>query len=170
VQVCLVHLVRHSLNYVCCKDRKEVAGDLKSIYQAATLEEAERQLSDFEEKWRSLYPLIARSWRANWAKVAPMFGYPSEVRRAIYTTNAIESLNMTLRAQDQQEPRSVSQRRGGLQVAVFSPQEHQPALDDADCPLEQHDEPVRPPLRGARAVGRAGNQLTYTKSLTRPPA
>jgi putative transposase len=97
VQVCLVHLVRHSLSYVAYKDRKEVAGDLKAIYQAATLQEAEGQLGDFEEKWRSLYPLIARSWRANWAKVAPMFGYPSEVRRAIYTTNAIESLNMTLR-------------------------------------------------------------------------
>ncbi len=104
VQVCLVHLVRHSLHYVSYKDRKEVAGDLKSIYQAATLEEAERQLADFEEKWRPLYPLIARSWRANWAKVAPMFGYPSEVRRAIYSTNAIESLNMTLRKISKNRP------------------------------------------------------------------
>ena len=97
VQVCLVHLVRHSLNYVSYKDRKQGATDLKAIYQATTLQEAERELADFEEKWRSLYPLIARSWRANWAKVAPMFGYPAEVRRAVYTTNAIESLNMTLR-------------------------------------------------------------------------
>jgi putative transposase len=97
VQLCLVHLVRHSLNYVSYKDRKGVASDLKAIYQAATLPEAEGQLAGFEEKWRPLYPLIARSWRANWAKVAPMFGYPSQVRRAIYTTNTIESLNMTLR-------------------------------------------------------------------------
>ena len=97
VQLCLVHLVRHSLNYVSYKDRKGVASDLKAIYQAATLPEAEGQLAGFEEKWRPLYPLIARSWRANWAKVAPMFGYPSPVRRAIYTTNTIESLNMTLR-------------------------------------------------------------------------
>jgi putative transposase len=97
VQVCLVHLVRHSLNYVSYKDRKQVATDLKAIYQATTLEEAERELADFEEKWRPLYPLIARSWRANWAKVAPMFGYPPELRRAVYTTNTIESLNMTLR-------------------------------------------------------------------------
>ena len=97
VQVCLVHLVRHSLRYVAHKDRKEVAGDLKLIYQAATLAEAERQLTHFEEKWLLSYAMIARSWRANWSKVAPMFSYPAEVRRAVYTTNAIESLNMTLR-------------------------------------------------------------------------
>ena len=104
VQICLVHLVRHSLSYVAHKDRKDVASDLKSIYQAATLEEAERQLALFEQKWQQLYPLIARSWRANWAKVAPMFGYPPEVRRAIYTTNAIESLNMTLRKISKNRP------------------------------------------------------------------
>ena len=97
VQVCLVHLVRYSLSYVGYRDRKEVATDLKSIYQAATLQEAEAQLDRFEEKWRSVYPLIGQSWRANWGKVAPMFGYPAEVRRAVYTTNTIESLNMTLR-------------------------------------------------------------------------
>lgn len=97
VQLCLVHLVRYSLNWVSHKDRKEVATDLKTIYQASTLEGAERELGYFEEKWKLSYPLIARSWRENWAKVAPMFGYPPEVRRAIYTTNAIESLNMTLR-------------------------------------------------------------------------
>lgn len=97
VQLCLVHLVRYSLNWVSHKDRKEVATDLKTIYQASTLEGAERELGYFEEKWKLSYPLLARSWRENWAKVAPMFGYPPEVRRAIYTTNAIESLNMTLR-------------------------------------------------------------------------
>ena len=97
VQLCLVHMVRYSLNFVAPKDRKEVATDLKSIYQASTLMEAERQLASFEEKWNQPYPLIGRSWRTNWAKIAPMFGYPTEVRRAIYTTNTIESLNMTLR-------------------------------------------------------------------------
>jgi len=97
VQVCLVHLVRYSLSYVGYRDRKEVATDLKCIYQAATLQEAEAQLDHFEEKWRSVYPLIGQSWRANWGKLAPMFGYPAEVRRAVYTTNTIESLNMTLR-------------------------------------------------------------------------
>ena len=97
VQLCMVHMVRHSLSYVSHKDRKQVATDLKAIYQAATLEEAERQLAQFEETWAASYPVIARSWRQNWARVVPMFGYPSEIRRAIYTTNTIESLNMTLR-------------------------------------------------------------------------
>src|ERR687889_1164850 len=97
VQLCMVHMVRHSPSYVSHKDRKQVATDLKAVYQAATLEEAERQLAQFEEAWATSYPVIARSWRSNWARVVPMFGYPSEIRRAIYTTNTIESLNMTLR-------------------------------------------------------------------------
>jgi putative transposase len=97
VQLCMVHLVRHSLSYVSHKDRKQVAIDLKTIYHAATLEEAERQLDQFAETWDESYPVIARSWRSNWSRVVPMFGYPSEIRRAVYTTNTIESLNMTLR-------------------------------------------------------------------------
>jgi len=74
-----------------------VATDLKMIYQAVTLMEAESQLAQFEETWAGSYPVIARSWRLNWSRVVPMFGYPGEIRRAIYTTNTIESLNMTLR-------------------------------------------------------------------------
>jgi putative transposase len=97
VQLCMVHLVRHSLSYVSHRDRKQVAADLKSIYQAATLEEAERQLEEFAGQWSGQYPLVVKSWRANWARVTPMFSYAPEVRRAIYTTNTIESLNMTLR-------------------------------------------------------------------------
>jgi putative transposase len=97
VQLCMVHLVRHSLSYVSHRDRKAVATDLKAIYQAATLTEAEQQLNQFEETWAESYPVIAKSWRANWSRVVPMFGYPSEIRRVIYTTNTIESLNMTLR-------------------------------------------------------------------------
>jgi len=85
------------LSYVSHQDRKEVATDLKTIYQAASLEEAEGQLSQFEERWAESYPVIARSWRAIWSRIVPMFGYPSEIRRVIYTTNTIESLNMTLR-------------------------------------------------------------------------
>ena len=67
------------------------------IYQAVTLEESERQPAQFEETWAVSYPVISRPWRQNWARVVPMFGYPPETRRAIYTTNTIESLNMTLR-------------------------------------------------------------------------
>lgn len=97
VQLCMVHLVRHSLSYVSHKDRKAVAEGLKEVYQAATLAEAERQLTRFEEAWDSAYPVIARSWRQNWARVVPMFSYPAEIRRAVYTTNTIESLNAALR-------------------------------------------------------------------------
>jgi putative transposase len=97
VQLCMVHLVRHSLSYVSHKDRKAVADGLKEVYQAVTVEEAERQLARFEEAWDGSYPVIARPWRQNWPRVVPMFSYPEEIRRAVYTTNTIESLNMTLR-------------------------------------------------------------------------
>lgn len=97
VQLCIVHLVRHSLFYVSHKDRKEVAQDLKLIYQASTLEEADFELSNFADKWNASYPMVVRSWRANWVRIIPMFSYAPEIRKAIYTTNTIESLNMTLR-------------------------------------------------------------------------
>ena len=97
VQLCIVHLVRHSLNYVSWKDRKAVAADLKEIYTAATDEEAERRLEKFASKWDARFPMISKSWRANWARVVPFFAHPPEIRKIIYTTNVIESLNMTMR-------------------------------------------------------------------------
>lgn len=97
VQLCIVHMVRHSLNYVSWKQRKEVAGDLKAIYSAPTIEEAEYHLERFEEKWNASHPTIGKSWRSNWERITPLFSYPAEIRRAIYTTNAIESVNMSLR-------------------------------------------------------------------------
>ena len=97
VQLCIVHLVRHSLNYVSWKLRKDVAADLKRIYGCATAEEAEQRLAEFEEKWDSAYPPIGQSWRRNWARITPFFDYPPEIRKVIYTTNAIESVNMSLR-------------------------------------------------------------------------
>lgn len=97
VQLCLVHLVRHSLFYVSHRDRKDVANDLKLIYQAATLEEADHQLDTFADKWNATYPIIVKSWRSNWVRIIPMFSFAPEIRKAIYTTNTIESLNMTLR-------------------------------------------------------------------------
>lgn len=97
VQLCLVHLVRHSLNFVSYKDRKMVAADLKNIYRAVTEAEAAQQLEVFAAKWNDRYPAIATSWQNNWMRLSPMFGYPPQIRKAIYTTNAIESLNMSLR-------------------------------------------------------------------------
>ncbi len=97
VQLCIVHMVRHSLNYVGWKQRKEVAADLKTIYTSATEAEAEAALDEFAAKWDAKYPTISRSWRSNWTRVIPFFAHPPEIRRVIYTTNAIESLNMSLR-------------------------------------------------------------------------
>jgi len=97
VQLCIVHMVRHSLNYVSWKQRKEVAEDLKQIYQAPTVQQAEANLESFEAKWNATHPTIGKSWRRNWERIIPLFSYPPEIRKAIYTTNAIESLNMSLR-------------------------------------------------------------------------
>lgn len=97
VQLCIVHMVRHSLNFVGWQQRKEVARDLRTIYTAATETEAEMRLEEFAAKWDEKFPTIAKSWRANWARVIPFFAHPEEIRKVLYTTNAIESLNMSLR-------------------------------------------------------------------------
>ena len=97
VQLCIVHMVRHSLNYVSWKRRPEVAADLKRIYTAATADEAEQRLGEFEAKWDDEYLPIGQSWRRNWPRLTPFFDYPPEIRKVIYTTNAIESVNMSLR-------------------------------------------------------------------------
>ena len=97
VQLCIVHLVRNCLNYVSWKERKMVAADLKPIYRGSTSEEAQQQLARFAEKWDGRYPSISQIWRRNWEQVTPFFAYPTEIRKVIYTTNAVESLNMSLR-------------------------------------------------------------------------
>ncbi len=97
VQLCIVHLVRNSLNYVGYKERKAVAGDLRRIYTATTRESAEQELDRFAEKWDAKFASIAAMWRRNWERVSVFFAYPEEIRRVIYTTNAIESVNMSLR-------------------------------------------------------------------------
>jgi putative transposase len=97
VQLCIVHLVRYSLNYVGWKQRKEVAADLKKIYQASTEQEAEIELESFAKKWDPKFPTISQIWRRNWTRVIPFFAHPPAIRKVIYTTNAIESLNMSLR-------------------------------------------------------------------------
>jgi len=97
VQLCLVHMVRNSLSYVGWKERKAVAADLKAIYRAATALEAEQALGLFEKKWDRKYPSISKSWRTHWPELITFLKYPAEIRKAIYTTNAIESLNRSLR-------------------------------------------------------------------------
>jgi len=97
VQLCIVHQVRASLNYVSWKQRKAVAADLQPIYRAATVEEAEQRLDEFAAKWDGAYPTISQMWRRNWEHLTPFFAYPADIRKVIYTTNAVESLNMSLR-------------------------------------------------------------------------
>jgi putative transposase len=97
VQTCIVHLVRHSLNFCGWKDRKNVAKDLKRIYQAIDDVEAEKALAEFEAEWGQKYPSIAPSWRRAWQEVIPFFAFPPAVRKIIYTTNATESLNRVIR-------------------------------------------------------------------------
>ena len=97
VQLCIVHLMRNCMKYVPWKDRKAVAADLKPIYQAATLAESEAALDAFSAKWDKTYPAVSQVWIRSWENVIPIFDYPMEIRRVIYTTNAIESVNRSLR-------------------------------------------------------------------------
>lgn len=97
VQLCIVHMVRYSLRFVPWKERKAVAQDLRAIYAAATLEEAEAALERFSARWDEKYPSISKSWQSNWERIIPFFAYPEDIRKIIYTTNAIESLNNSLR-------------------------------------------------------------------------
>lgn len=97
VQLCIVHLVRQSLNYVSWKQRRAVASDLRPVYGAATAEEAARQLDEFAAKWDATHPTISQVWRRNWERITPFFAFPGEIRKVIYTTNAVESLHMSLR-------------------------------------------------------------------------
>jgi putative transposase len=97
VQLCIVHLVRASLNYVSWKERKQVAADLKAIYRAAGENQAAQELNEFIAKWGARYQAIGRLWKENWDRVTPFFQFPAEVRRVMYTTNAVESLHMSLR-------------------------------------------------------------------------
>ena len=97
IQLCIVHMVRNSISYVSWKHRKAVASDLRKVYSAITVAEAEQALVDFAERWDKLYPTISKSWLNHWTRIIPFFAFPQDIRKAIYTTNAIESMNMTLR-------------------------------------------------------------------------
>jgi putative transposase len=97
VQRCIIHQIRHSLRYVSWADRKEFTKDLRRIYQAPTREEAESKLLQLGEKWSHKYAIAVRSWENNWEELATMFAFPHQIRRLIYTTNAIEGYHRQLR-------------------------------------------------------------------------
>ena len=97
IQLCIVHMVRNSVKYVPWKDYKALTADLKGVYRAVTEDEALKALDNFSDKWDEKYPQISRSWRAHWHNLNTLFSYPEDIRKAIYTTNAIESLNSVIR-------------------------------------------------------------------------
>lgn len=97
IQLCIVHMVRNSMKFVPWKDYKAIATDLKKIYQSATEDEALLALDQLAERWDDKYPQISKSWRAHWQNLNTLFNYPPDIRKAIYTTNAIESLNSVIR-------------------------------------------------------------------------
>jgi putative transposase len=97
VQLCIVHMVRHTLNYVSWKQRREVAADLRTIYTAPTATAAELALEQFAAKWDKSHATLSQIWQRNWERIIPFFQFPEEIRKVIYTTNAVESLNMSLR-------------------------------------------------------------------------
>jgi len=96
VQLCIVHMVRNSLRFVPFKERKQIATDLKSVYSSATVEAAEKELDKFAERWDRKFPSISKMWKSNWTNLTAFFGYSPEIRKVIYTTNAIESINYSL--------------------------------------------------------------------------
>ena len=96
-QLCVIHQIRNSTKYVSYKDLKEVMGDLKLVYGAPTLDDAEYRLEEFRDKWGTKYPQILKSWDANWTELSTYFKYPQEVRTIIYTTNAVEGFHRQLR-------------------------------------------------------------------------
>ena len=97
IQLCIVHMVRNSLKFVPWKARKAVAADLRKIYTSVTVDEAEQALQAFAERWDESYPSISQSWERHWPNLITLFDYPEEIRKVIYTTNAIESLNSVIR-------------------------------------------------------------------------
>jgi putative transposase len=97
IQLCIVHMVRNSCKYVSWKDRKELCADLKEIYSASTIEQAEMALKDFAAKWDAKHPSVSQLWQRNWERIIPFINYPDYIRKAIYTTNAIESVNRSLK-------------------------------------------------------------------------
>ena len=104
LQRCIVHQIRSSTRYVSYKDIKQVVADLKKIYTAVTLDEAEEQLLAFGERWRGRYPSCVKSWEENWEVLSTFFEYPLEIRKIIYTTNIIEGLNRQFRQITKNKP------------------------------------------------------------------
>ena len=149
VQLCIVHLVRASLNYVPWKLRKPVAADLQLIYRAATVAEAEQHLAELEGKWKA-YPSVSQVWRRNWARITPFFHYPPDIRRADLHHQQ-RGIAEPVAAQDHQNPRRIPQRRSGAEAAVSGVAAGGEEVDDADSPLAGSLEPLHDSVAGTDA-------------------
>ena len=141
MQLCIVHQVRNSLSYVSYKDRKAVAADLKKIYKSATIEETEQHLAALGQTWNARYPTIHRSWDKHWEQLTGFFAYPPEIRKVIYTTNAIESLNSSMR-KILKVRRAFPNDEVATKLMYLAPQKHRQTLDTASEGLEEPTQSV----------------------------
>jgi Transposase, Mutator family len=140
VQLCIVHLVRASLNYVPWKLRKPAAADLQSIYRAATAAEAEQHLAELEGKWKA-YPSVSQVWWRNWARITPFFNYPpGHPSRDLHHQQ--RGITEPVVAQDHQNPRWIPHRRSGPEVAISRSPAGSEQVDDADSSLARSPEPT----------------------------
>lgn len=158
---------RNSLTYVSYKDRKQIAADLKPIYTAISENEALFALEEFAEKWNSRYPIITKSWQANWQRINPMFQFPQEVRRAIYTTNVIESLNYSLRKITKTQA-AFPIEEAAIKLLWLGLRNIEKKLDNADTELESGNESNGDHFRGKNADSGTDGKSKYTKFLTAP--
>src|SRR5215204_2913851 len=152
VQTCIVHLIRHSMDFASWKDRKAIAGELRTIYRAKDAEAGEAALNTFDVgPWGRKYPAIAQSWRRNWAQVIPFFAFPVAVRRIIYTTNAIEALNAKL-------------RRAVKRAAIFQPTKQRSNCSTSSCEMSPRNGKCR---RGSGAKPKLNSPLCSTEGSSR---
>ena len=165
VQLCIVHLVRGSLRFVAWKERKAVARDLRTIYRAPSLEAAETALESFSERWDERFPMISRKWRANWANLTLFFDYPPEIRKVMYTTNAIEAVNAQLT--------KVTRKRGAFPTPEAVRKVLYLAIEKASQrwtrPVQDWTGGPEPPVDRVRGPGaRMSARAIYTENLTVP--
>jgi transposase-like protein len=163
VQLCIVHLVRAALRYVSTEDSKRVVKDLKEIYQAATVLEAETALDEFAQAWDEKYPTISKQWRARWQDIITLFDFPPPIRRAIYTTNAIESVNWR-DSQVHPQPEDLSERNLGTEADLHGDPGGVEEMDATDPPLEASPQPLRCHVR--RPNARTDQQVTDQSWMT----
>jgi putative transposase len=158
VQTCIVHLIRHSLRYVPRRSYDQVVKDLRPIYTAVDAEAARAALEAFEEKWGEKLPVIGQAWRNSWEYITPFLAFEPEVRRVVYTTNAIEALNRQLRKAINTKAASPARTPSGSSSTSRS---RTPCRNDADVRLDEGATRVQDPLRGPTA------RLTHQPRLHR---